>query len=366
MEMKTGFGFLRLPHLNGDKKNIDYSVLNAMVDRYFELGGNYFDTAYPYLDGVSEEAIRKAVVERYPRSRFRLANKLPGYQAKDLTTCRAYFEESLRRCGVDSFDVYLLHWLNEAHYAIAEKYDQFAFLRQLKEAGLARKIGFSYHDGPELLDRILTEHPEVDYVLLQINYLDWNSVSIQARRSYEVAAKHGKKVLVMEPVKGGTLASVPPQAEALLRALRPEESIPSWGIRFAADQEAVEIVLSGMNTLAQIEDNARLFPPLTAEEKEALEQCAQIIRANTKVGCTGCSYCTSHCPKGIPIPRYFALYNEYWQDVRHSFKMQHAYDALKKEQSAEACIGCHACEKNCPQKLEIPRLLADMVQVFTK
>lgn len=177
---KTGFGFLRLPRT--EDNGIDYDLLNPMVDRFLELGGTYFDTAYTYLNGLSEEAIRKAVVERYPRGSFIIADKLPGYMVKSYDECQAYFNEQLHRCGVDYFDVFLLHWLNEKNYVLAEKHDQFRFLRELKTTGKAKRLGFSYHDGPELLDRILTNHPEVDIVQLQINYLDWNSVSIQAKK----------------------------------------------------------------------------------------------------------------------------------------------------------------------------------------
>ena len=195
---KTGFGFLRLPKLDGnDDKSVDYAVLNGLVDAFLERGGDYFDTAYTYLGGVSEEALRRSVVERYPRERFRIADKLPGYKVKEPDQCRDFFEESLRRCGVDYFDVYMLHWLNERNYAKAQKLDEFGFLRQLKAEGKARKTGFSYHDSPELLDRILTDHPEVDIVQLQINYLDWDSPALQARRCYETAVRHGKRVVIM-------------------------------------------------------------------------------------------------------------------------------------------------------------------------
>lgn len=365
---KTGFGFLRLPKLDGnDDKSVDYAVLNGLVDAFLERGGDYFDTAYTYLGGVSEEALRRSVVERYPRERFRIADKLPGYKVKEPDQCRDFFEESLRRCGVDYFDVYMLHWLNERNYAKAQKLDEFGFLRQLKAEGKARKTGFSYHDSPELLDRILTDHPEVDIVQLQINYLDWDSPALQARRCYETAVRHGKRVVIMEPVKGGRLASVPEEAERLLRGLDPARSAASWAIRFAAELDQVDVVLSGMNAMEQVTDNMRDQQPLSSRERETLAQVAEIIRAQTAIGCTGCGYCAPNCPVDIPIPRYLALYNDYAGAPADDWKMQHAYDSLAKTfVRASACVGCKNCENNCPQKLDITAALAKTAAAFEK
>ncbi len=363
---KTGFGFLRLPKREeNDDKNIDYELLNAMVDRYLELGGNYFDTAYTYLGGVSEEALRRSLVERHPRGSFRIADKLPGYKVKQPEDCRRFFEESLARCGVDYFDVYMLHWLNDKNYAIAEKFDEFAFLRLLKEEGKAKEIGFSYHDSAELLDRILTAHPEVDYVQLQINYLDWDSESIQSRKCYETAVKHGKKVIVMEPVKGGNLAVLPEKGELLLKSLRPQDSAASWAIRFASDLDAVELVLSGMNRMEQMEDNMRDLEPLAPQEREALKQVAEIIRSKTVIACTGCNYCAPNCPVGIAIPRYFSLYNDYARNPQEDWKIQPVYQELNKTfAKASACIQCKCCENNCPQKLPITTYLKEVAKAF--
>lgn len=363
---KTGFGFLRLPTEASDSKQIDDTTLNAMVDAFLAQGGNYFDTAYTYLDGMSEEALRKAVVERYPRERFRIADKLPGWKVTSHEECSRYFAEQLKRCGVDFFDVYLIHWLNAENYEICEKYDEFAFLRQMKAEGKAKQIGFSYHDSPQLLDRILTEHPEVDYVQLQINYLDWNSVSLQAAKCYEIAAlKHGKKICVMEPVKGGTLAVLPKEAEMMLRQMQPDRSIASWAIRFAASLEAVEIVLSGMNTLEQMADNMQEMECLKKEEKQALEKAAEKIRSQTAIPCTACNYCAANCPQQIPISQYFALYNDYKRNPEEDWKMQYVYDGFAKTHGkASDCVGCQNCEKNCPQKLEITTFLKEIAEVF--
>lgn len=352
---KTGFGFLRLPRLvETDETSIDFSVVDQMVDRFLELGGVYFDTAYTYLGGASEKGIGRALTSRYPRSAFRLASKLPGWKLTSYDQCREVFREQLERCGVDYFDVYMLHWLNAANYAVCEKLDQFRFLRELKAEGKAKAIGFSYHDGPQLLDEILTKHPEVDYVQLQINYLDWDSPSLQAGRCYDVAVKHGKKVIIMEPVKGGTLAQLPEEAEKLLREVRPNDSMASWAVRFAASLEQVEIVLSGMSTVAQVEDNLRSLEPLTEEERQLLAQVADLLRANTAIPCTACNYCAPNCPKKIAIPQYFALYNDYARKPAEGWKMGHAYKGLQPAfGKASDCIACGACQRNCPQKLPI-------------
>ena len=363
---KTGFGFLRLPRLvETDETSIDFSVVDQMVDRFLELGGVYFDTAYTYLGGASEKGIGRALTSRYPRSAFRLASKLPGWKLTSYDQCREIFREQLERCGVDYFDVYMLHWLNAANYAVCEKLDQFRFLRELKAEGKAKAIGFSYHDGPQLLDEILTKHPEVDYVQLQINYLDWDSPALQAGRCYDVAVKHGKKVIIMEPVKGGTLAQLPEEAEKLLRDARPKDSLASWAVRFAASLEQVEIVLSGMSTVAQVEDNLRPLEPLTEAERQLLAQVADLLRANTAISCTACNYCAPNCPKKIAIPQYFALYNDYARKPAEGWKMGHAYKGLQPAfGKASDCIACGACQRNCPQKLPIIDHLKAVAKAF--
>lgn len=363
---KTGFGFLRLPRRNpSDEKSVDYELLNAMVDRFLEQGGDYFDTAYTYLGGVSEEALGKALVERYPRERFRIADKLPGYAAKTREDHERFFQESLRRCGVDYFDVYLLHGLNGENYEIAKKLDQFAFLRRLKQEGRVKKIGFSFHDTAQVLERILTEEPDLDYVQLQINYLDWESLSVQSRLCYETAVKHGMKVLVMEPVKGGALANLPEEASSLLGQLCPGDSNARWAMRFASDLPAVEVVLSGMNTMEQMEDNMQPFHPLSAREQLVLRRAAEIIRANTAIGCTGCGYCTPECPVGMPIPQYFALFNEYKRNPNELWKTQTVYTSISGSAAAASdCLRCGRCEARCPQKLDIMRWLEQVAETL--
>lgn len=345
---KLGFGFLRLPYAG---EEIDYAELNKMVDSYLAGGGRYFDTAYTYLDGLSEEAICKALVQRHPRESFLLASKLPGYYAKSYADCFRYFEESANRCGVDYFDMYMLHWLDSNHYPIARQQHQFEFLSELKRTGKARKIGFSFHDTPELLDEILTYHPEVDCVLLQINYLDWESPAIQSRLCYETALRHGKSVIAMEPVKGGKLASVPQAAAEVLQKIDPTLHPASHAIRFVKNLPGVDIVLSGMNSMTQLEDNLKDRPPMSVDELDLLRQAAELIRKSTAIACTGCGYCLPACPMQIPIPDCFSLYNEYRIYPRHQWKIIPAYKRLPV--NATACVECQSCEAHCPQKLPI-------------
>lgn len=363
---KTGFGFLRLPKQNPvDDNSVDFGAVSALVDRYIALGGCYFDTAYTYLGGNSERAIRESVVKRHPREKLRIADKLPSWLLKRPQDCQRFFNEQLERCGVDAFDVYLLHGLDAENYALCEEFGAFAFLEKLRRSGKVRKTGFSYHDSPELLDRILTAHPELDYVQLQINYLDWESVSIQSRRCYEIAVKHGKCIIVMEPVKGGTLANPPEAAKDLLASLNATASPASWAMRFAQDLPAVEIVLSGMNAMEQIEDNMQEHPPLCAEELHALEKIAGIIRSSTAVACSGCAYCVDGCPQRIPISRLFALYNEYSRSPGELWKMEYLYaDLTANRGKASDCLQCGACEGSCPQKLNIIESLSNVAKIF--
>lgn len=362
---KTGFGFLRLPCTNPDDGSaVDYAAVCALVDPFMELGGNYFDTAYTYHGGNSEIAVREAVVKRYPRKGIRIADKLPTWLVKTRQDCDRIFDEQLKRCGVDAFDVYLLHGLDSENYAACETYDGFGFLRELKAAGKAGSIGFSFHDSPELLDRILIDHPETDYVQLQINYADWDSVAIQSRRCYETAAKHGKRIIVMEPVKGGSLAKLPPAAQQKLQALNPDASMASWAMRFVQNLPQVDVVLSGMNALSQIEDNLRPMIPLNAEEQDALMQAARIIRKTTAVACTGCGYCLQGCPARINIPGFFALYNEYMRSPSEKWKMEYLYADLSKKSGIANCVRCGDCEKSCPQKLSIRKNLREIQRAF--
>lgn len=359
---KLGFGFLRLPKCG---KEYDWETINSMVDAFMDGGGTFFDTCYTYLDGNSELGIRKCVVQRKERNSFRLCEKLPGYRFKSYEDCQKYFDETLARCGVEWFDVLMLHWLNAKNYSIAEEHDEFRFLREKKAEGLVKRIGFSYHGDAALLDRILTAHPEVDTVLIQLNYLDWESEGIQSRKCYETCVRHGKKVIVMEPVKGGTLANIPEEAEALLRAVHPGWTPAEWALRFVQSLPGVEVCLSGMNTMEQIKTNTRPFEPLSEDEIALLQKTAAIIRSKTAIDCTGCAYCVSHCPKQIPIPQYIRLYNEMVRYPGDDWKIAPTYNQLTLScGSASECIGCRSCEKHCPQNLGIAEHMKIIAERF--
>ena len=358
---KLGFGFLRLPQ----KENgaVDLETTKQMVDLYLRQGFSYFDTAYIYLNGESEAALRKTVVERYPRETFQIADKLPCGHLRKGMTAQQIFAEQLERCGVDYFDVYLLHGLDAADAAYAEEMGCFDFMQEQKALGRIRYTGFSFHDTAEVLDGILSRHPEIDLVQIQLNYLDWDNPIIQSGACYEVCRKHGKPVLVMEPVKGGTLADIPEKARALLCGEAPAHR----ALRFAASQEGVAVVLSGMSTLNQVEENTAImspFVPLSRVEREILPQVAELIRADVAIPCTGCAYCVDDCPAGIPIPRYFSLFNERERD-RWQANTEERYAALTRKHSrAESCLSCGLCEGHCPQKLPIRDYLKKVSAVF--
>ena len=363
--MKLGFGLMRLPCKSADNSDIDINKTMELADAFLAAGGTYFDTAYMYHGGKSEVAFRQAVVERYARDRFTVTDKLPIFQITKAEEMQAIFEEQLQRCGVDFFDYYWLHALGSESYQTAQRLNAFAFICEKKRLGLVRHVGFSFHDSPALLDRILTEHPELEYVQLQINYLDWDDPTVCARECLEVAKKHNKPVIVMEPIKGGALANVPKDAEDLLRSQDPSRSIASWAMRFAASCDQVIMVLSGMGTMEQMQDNLsymKTFVPLNESEKKAVMQAAELIRNSIAIPCTACRYCVDGCPKHIAIPDYFAIYNNlkrYGESQRVGAMTY--YQNLRVNHGAPSdCIRCAKCENHCPQHLPIRAYLTQV------
>jgi len=367
---KLAFGLMRLPQLDeNDATSIDIERVKGMVDTFMEQGFTYFDTAAPYHGKHSEIALREAVVKRYPRESFVVADKLSFGMIDKAEDMQPFFEDQLERTGLDYIDIYLLHALGKESYAKAQSFKAFEFAAQKKAEGKVKHVGFSFHDSAEVLDQILTEHPEVEYVQLQLNYLDWEDENVQSRKCYEVAVKHGKKVLVMEPVKGGALAKVSPQVENLLKGHNPDASPASWAVRFAASLEHVVMVLSGMSDEAQVVDNTsymKEFVPLNEKEIAVLEQAADMIRNDIAVPCTGCAYCVADCPKNIAIPDYFTMYNKVkrFQGVGLGWEKQKYAKKAEGRGKASDCIECGLCEGHCPQHIEIRKCLKDVAEVL--
>lgn len=365
-EIKKNFGFgcMRLPMV-GDQVDLDH--FSRMIDQFFDAGFNYFDTAHPYLEGKSETAIRACLTSRYPRESYVLTNKLSGNFFKTQSDIIPLFESQLAACGVDYFDFYLMHALNAERYDFYTRCRAFETAMELKQAGRIRHLGISFHDQPEVLERILTEHPEIEVVQIQFNYVDYDDPTVRSRACYDVCRKFSKPVIVMEPVKGGSLVNLPDQAQSLLRALG-GGSPASYAIRFAAGFDGMVMVLSGMSNTEQMLDNISYmkdFHPLSGAELDALSQVKQVLFSEHLIGCTACRYCTEGCPQQIPIPDLFGCMNSLKRG--NGWMARQTYGSLtEKGGKASSCIKCGKCEKACPQHLKIRALLEAVAEEFEK
>lgn len=365
---KLGFGLMRLPEKDG---KIQHEEVQRMVDAYMAAGLNYFDTAYVYHSGLSEVAAREDLVKRYPREDFMLATKLPGWELHSEADVERIFSEQLERAGVDYFDFYLLHSIEEGNnYEAYEKYDCYRWGLQKKEEGKIRHFGFSFHGSPELLIKVLDEHPEMEFVQIQLNYADWQNPVVRSGKLYEILKERNIPMIIMEPVKGGTLANLTPELTEKFEKVRPGASSASWALRFVGSLPGVMTILSGMSSEEQMKDNLNTFQnfePLSEEEKKTVEEVTAAMLNIPQIGCTACRYCTDGCPMKISIPDIFRVVNTMTLYPDDTFRPKAFYsDITTNAGKASDCIGCGQCEGVCPQHLPIISLLKDASEKLDK
>ena len=367
-----GFGMMRLPLVDeNDQTSIDFEQVNQMVDAFMDAGFNHFDTAYIYHEGAGENAFKKCVVDRYPRESYKIATKLPLFIITEESQLEPIFAEQLENCGVDYFDYYLLHNVSGFTDTAWKNVDLYLFIQKKKEEGYIKHIGISTHGNAEFLEEILVEHPELEFVLLQINYLDWEDEGIESRKCWEVARKYEKPIMIMEPYKGGFLADVPEDAEKLMKEHNSDKSVVSWAMRFVANLDDVCVVLTGASDLEQLENNIEEIKnagPLNDEELKILEEVSEIINSNITVDCTKCRYCVDACPEEIDIAKIFDLYNKHkilgkddWSQPGNAYLN---YSKLEGVGIASDCTECESCIEECPQQINIPEVLKDVAETF--
>lgn len=365
IKKRLGFGCMRFPMI-GEEVNVDET--RKMIDTFMEAGFNYFDTAHGYIGKRSETVLRECLTSRYDRDSYVLTDKLSGFFFKSEEEIRPLFETQLEATGVDYFDFYLMHAQNSENFLHFKKCRAYEIAFELKKEGKIRHVGISFHDSASVLDRILTEYPEIEVVQIQLNYLDYNSPVIQSRLCYEVCEKHNKPVIIMEPVKGGNLVKLPEEAKAVFDSLG-DASYASYAIRFAAGFPKVINVLSGMSDMAQIEDNIAYmkdFKPLNQTELSAIDKVLEIYSKMQLIPCTACQYCVDGCPAQISIPGIFAIMNS--KQIYKDWNADFYYNTVvtKNGARASACIKCGKCEKICPQGIEIRKLLSEASAEFEK
>ncbi len=358
---KLGFGLMRLPQTGDD---IDTSEAIKMVDTFMERGFNYFDTAYVYIGGKSEEFVKTALSSRYDREKYLLATKMPLWCVKEEADLEKIFCKQLERTGVEYFDFYLVHNITTEGLKKIDRFNAWDFVRRKKEEGKVRHIGFSFHDTADVLEKILKEHPEMEFVQLQINYADWDSDTVQSEACYKVARKYNKPVIIMEPVKGGSLAVLPDGARDIFKAHDADATIASWAVRFAASLPGVMCVLSGMSDMKQLDDNTTFMQqmkPLDDEERKVIDRVREYLAKVPVIPCTSCKYCVEGCPVGIDIPEMFGIKNNY---IRYNSFDSTKASYMREDVKAGACVSCGKCKAICPQHIDIPEELKQIAQLY--